>query len=98
MNFLFDRVGSIEGKIENTGFQHFLLFSQCFQKPSFFGSLKVGNEWQRVKQWILDDFKLKKFADDNFKFDKYSGKFSKKVKNPEGKGEIASYVQFLFFP
>ena len=33
--FLFDRVENIVGKGENAGYQHFLLFSQCFQRPSF---------------------------------------------------------------
>ena len=41
--------------------------------------------------------KLKEFADYNFKFDESSGKFSKKVENTVGKGEIAHYEQFLFF-
>ena len=30
------------GKGENAGYQYFLLFPQCFQKPSFSRSLKVG--------------------------------------------------------
>ena len=37
-------VGSVEnivGKGENAGYQHFLLFPQCFQKASFLGSLKT---------------------------------------------------------
>ena len=42
--------------------------------------------------------KLKEFADDNFKFDKNGRKFSKRVENTEGKGEIARYEQFLLFP
>ena len=29
------RVENIVGKGENAGYQHFLLFKQCFQKPSF---------------------------------------------------------------
>ena len=37
------------GKGENTGYQHFLLFPQCFQKASFLESLKVRIVWQRVK-------------------------------------------------
>ena len=42
---------------------------------------------------------LKEFADDNFKIDEYSRKFSKPVKkNTVGKGEIALYEQFLLFP
>ena len=41
---------------------------------------------------------MKEFADDNFKFDGNGRKFSKWVENIVGRGEIASYVQFLFFP
>ena len=47
---------------------------------------------------ILDSFKLKEFADDNFKFDEKDRKFSKRVDNIVGKGEIARYEQFLLFP
>ena len=50
---------------------------------------------------ILDPFpndKLKQFADDNFKFDENGRKFSKRVENTAGKGEIARYKQFLLFP
>ena len=38
---------------------------------------------------ILDWSKLKQFADDIFKFDENSRKFSKRVENTVGKGEIA---------
>ena len=38
---------------------------------------------------ILDRSKLKQSADDNFKFDENSRKFSKQVENTMGKGEIA---------
>ena len=43
-------------------------------------------------------FQLKEFADDNFKFDENGRKFSIWVENIVGKGEIARYEQFLFFP
>ena len=43
MIFVFNRVGNIVGKGENAGYQHFLLFTQCFQKPFYFGSLEVGS-------------------------------------------------------
>ena len=33
-----------------------------------------------------------------FKFDEYCRKFSKKMENTAGKGEIAHYEQFLLFP
>ena len=50
------------------------------------------------KRQILGASKLKEFADDNFKFEENSRKFSKQVENIVGKGEIARYEQFLLFP
>ena len=47
MNFVMERVEN------NGGYQHFLLFPQCFQKASLSGSLKVGIVWLRVKQVIF---------------------------------------------
>ena len=41
----FDKVENTVGKGENAGYQHFLLFRQCFQEASFSGSLKVGIIW-----------------------------------------------------
>ena len=35
-------VNCIVGKDENAGYQHFLVFPQCFQRASFARSLKVG--------------------------------------------------------
>ena len=46
---------------------------------------------------ILDWSKLKQFADDNLKINENSRKFSKRVENTEGKGEIARHEQFLLF-
>ena len=46
---LFDSVENIVGKGENAGYQHFLLFPQCFLKASFSGSLEVGIVWYRDK-------------------------------------------------
>ena len=45
LKFLLERVQNIVGKEENAGYQHFLLFPQCFQKDSSTRSLKVGNMW-----------------------------------------------------
>ena len=45
---VYDRIKkkkNIVGKGENAGYQHFLLFLQCFQKDSFLGSLKVVIVW-----------------------------------------------------
>ena len=49
------------------------------------------------KQQISHSSKLIDFADDSFKFDENGRKFSKWIKNTEGKGEIARYKQFLLF-
>ena len=54
--------------------------------------------WPFPKQQISDSSKLKELADDNFKFDKYGRKSSKRVENAVGKGGIARYKQFLLFP
>ena len=45
LKFDWERVENIVGKGENASYQHFLLFSQCFVKASFSGSLKVGTVW-----------------------------------------------------
>ena len=45
MIFIFDRIENIVGKGENAGYQHFLLFPQCFQKASFSEFFKVGIVW-----------------------------------------------------
>ena len=50
------------------------------------------------KQQISDFSKLKGFADENFKFDENGRKFSKRIENTVGKGEIARCEQFLLFP
>ena len=42
LKFDLGRVENIVGKGENAGYQHFLLFQQCFQKVPLSGSLKVG--------------------------------------------------------
>ena len=50
------------------------------------------------KQQILDSAKLKEFADNYFEFEENGRKFSLSVENTFGKGKIAHYEQFLFFP
>ena len=42
---VYGRVKNIVGKGENAGYQHFLLFPQCFPKPSSLRSLKVKIVW-----------------------------------------------------
>ena len=41
LKFVLGRIESIVGNVENTCYQHFLCFPQCFQKVSCTGLLKV---------------------------------------------------------
>ena len=50
------------------------------------------------KRQNLQPSKLKKFTDNNFKLHENGEKFSQRVENTVGKGEIARYEQFLLFP
>ena len=45
LKFLLGRVENIARKGDNAGYQHCLLFPQCFQKATLSGSLKVGIVW-----------------------------------------------------
>ena len=45
----------------------------------------------------MTNFKVKEFADDDFKFDENGRKLSKCEENTEGKEEIALHEQFFFF-
>ena len=57
----FGRVENTVGKGENAGYQHFLLFPQCFPKPSSTGSLKVGIVWERVnRNWYISSKAINK--------------------------------------
>ena len=42
LKFVLAMVESVLGKGQNSGYQHFVLFPKCFQKPPSSGSLKVG--------------------------------------------------------
>ena len=46
---------------------------------------------------MLPSSKLKGLVDDTFKVNENGRKFSKRVENTVGKGEIARYEQFLLF-
>ena len=46
LKFVLGRVENVVGKGENAGYQHFLLFPQCFQKASFFP--RVVESWDCV--------------------------------------------------
>ena len=49
LKFGLGRVEYILGKGESAGYQHFLLFPECFQKPPSLRSLKAWIVWYRVK-------------------------------------------------
>ena len=40
LKFVSNRVENIVGKVENAGYEHFLLFTQCFQKGFYLKSCK----------------------------------------------------------
>ena len=77
----------------------FYAISTVFQSISS-DSSEIHVSWTIFKPFPNDFYssKLKKFEDDNFKFDENGKKFSKRLKNTMGKGEIARYEQFLLFP
>ena len=71
------------------------------------GKVRENNECRKDscylfnKRQILDYSNLKKFTEDNFKFDSNSGKFSKRVtciRHCGKKRAIASRDQFLLYP
>ena len=45
IGLFYERSESTVGKGENAGYEHFLLFPQCFQQASCLGQLKVGIVW-----------------------------------------------------
>ena len=53
--FVFGKVANIEGKRENAGYQHFLLFPQYFQKAAYMGKLKVVIVCLRVNPFPHND-------------------------------------------
>ena len=62
LKFVFGRVENIVGKGENAGYQHFLLFPQCFQMASYSGSLKVAIVWYTVKFFSSAFFEEKQWC------------------------------------
>ena len=78
----------------DAGFQHFLLFPQCFHKASSMGSFH-----SLPSDKILDRLKLKAFTDDKINVTKKKLTFVLgRVENIVGKGENAGYQHFLLFP
>ena len=53
---VFDSLEKIEGKGENAGYQHFLLFSQCFQLASFPETSKDVIVWEWVNPFLNERF------------------------------------------
>ena len=83
---------------------------KCFQFGPVSNSVIFKNKANKLKECdnndilnplpddkILDRSNLNQSAGNNFKFDENSRKFSKRVENTVGKGEIARYEQFLLF-
>ena len=84
--------GCIEGKGENAGF---LFSSSGLLKLAFMGYKSLShnpifNPFPIEK--FLDSSKLKRFGDNNFKFDENGRKFSKRVENTVGKDLYCRHV------
>ena len=71
---------------------------RCWKKTTMASSRSPFYCQTIPKRQIVDSSNMKELAADNFKFDENGKKFSKWVENTVGKGEIARYEQFLFFP
>ena len=67
MEFVFDWVENIVGKEENAGFQHFLLFPQCFQMASPQGHSKSGLYGEGLTTVPTQAYKFCQFLDSNSK-------------------------------
>ena len=95
-------IENIADKGENAGYQHFLLFPQCFQKASFSGLLILGLYGKRLTLYqtttVLGLSKLNKIADDYFNVAQMVHFFFDRLENIVGKGENAGYQHFLLFP
>ena len=92
-------------KGENICGQYFLLFPQRFllmqrQIPSFdpyqIGDFHITLSLSKCQIFTL--FQAEEFPDNSFLFDENGSKFSKRLENTVGKGEIARFEQFLLFP
>ena len=55
--YVLDKIENIVGKEENAGYQHFLLFQQCFQKAISLGLLEVGIVWKGVNDDTYSNIK-----------------------------------------
>ena len=53
MIYVFDRAENIVEKGENAGYQHFLLFPQCFHKATSLGSELWGKELTSYHLFLL---------------------------------------------
>ena len=93
------------GKGEIACYEQFLLFPQCFQKACFPGASKGVIVWEWVKvigsltrSQTSPGFYLSavQFKITKSRLDRE--KFSNRLENTVGKGEIARYQQFLLYP
>ena len=104
---VFDRVENIVGKGEIACTRNFSYSQNDSKRLSSQQRPKMSLLWEWVKRvflltfpkrQILDTSKQIEFADDNLKLNEHGRKFSKRVENIVGKGEIARNELFLLFP
>ena len=79
-------------------FKSNIIPSRVFPQLSFEGGHNDPLHMNKLfpKRQILDPSKLKEFADDNFKFVENDRKYSKRVENTVGKGELLVTSNFSF--
>ena len=70
---------------------NFTFFHSVFKRLLLQTRKNQGLFGKGLTHYQTTNFRLKEFADDNFKFDKNDRKLSKRVENTVGKGEIARY-------
>ena len=91
----FDGLENTMGEVENANYQLFLLFKQCFQKAFFTTCDYADNSLTNDK--ILNQSKLKAFANDKINVAEKLKFVSGRVENIVGKGENVDYWHFLLF-
>ena len=95
------RIENIVGKGKNASYQHFLLFSQCFQKATFSGLLKVemcGKKLTFYQTTKFQTLKLKAFANKKINLSQKLKLAWERIENIVQKGENAGNQHFLLFP
>ena len=88
------------GKGEIAHYEQFLLFPQCIQKACFPGASKgvIVWEWVKPNDKLLDETKLRAFADDNSKVATITISLFDRIEKHSGKRRKCWLPAFSSFP